>query len=111
MINNKSGLGSVVKKLRSGLKLTQSELGQRAGLSKTFISNFENGKKGISFDKLNAVAEALGVHKTILFVLSTTPDRNSEHLSDRFLCTIHQIAEEAVKLHVSTRTSGGKELK
>ena len=41
--------------------LTQAGLGKLVGLDQTHISRLENGTKGVSNEKLLAIAEALGV--------------------------------------------------
>lgn len=50
-----------LKELREKKGLTQSGLGKLVGLDQTHISRLENGTKGVSNEKLLAIAEALGV--------------------------------------------------
>jgi transcriptional regulator with XRE-family HTH domain len=50
-----------LKALREKKGLTQSGLGKLVGLDQTHISRLENGTKGVSNEKLLAIAEALGV--------------------------------------------------
>lgn len=48
--------------------LTQDELARRVGLSKSFLSEIENGKKTGSVRTLRALADALGIELTRLAV-------------------------------------------
>ena len=50
-----------LKELREKKGLTQSGLGKLVGLDQTHISRLEKGTKGVSNEKLLAIAEALGV--------------------------------------------------
>jgi transcriptional regulator with XRE-family HTH domain len=50
-----------LKALRERKGLTQAGLGKLVGLDQTHISRLENGTKGVSNEKLRAIAEALGV--------------------------------------------------
>ena len=56
-----------VKTLREGRGLTQQELAERANLTRAALSRIENGQtKGIDFDTLDKLADALGVHPATL---------------------------------------------
>ena len=50
-----------LKELRERKGLSQSALGKLVGLGQTHISRLESGTKGVSNEKLRAIAEALGV--------------------------------------------------
>ncbi len=50
-----------LKALREARHLPQEELAVRAGIDRSYISDLENGKYGISIDKLENLADALGV--------------------------------------------------
>ena len=54
-------LGARIKTRREELQWTQDVLGQKAGISKGFLSDLENGKRGISAEKLLDLARVLGV--------------------------------------------------
>lgn len=53
-------IGSMFLSRRKELNLTQEELGERIGVSKSEISKIENGR-GITFATINKMSEALGV--------------------------------------------------
>lgn len=50
-----------LKELREKKGLTQAGLGKLVGLDQTHLSRLEKGTKGVSNEKLLAIAEALGV--------------------------------------------------
>ena len=52
--------GDRIKEVRESGRMTQDDLAQKAGLSKGFISDIENNKRGISAENLLRVADALG---------------------------------------------------
>jgi transcriptional regulator with XRE-family HTH domain len=58
-----------VRELREALGWTQSELGRRAGVRQATISAIENEQtKGVDFDVLERLANALGVDPGFLIV-------------------------------------------
>lgn len=54
-------LGARIKARREELEWTQDVLGHKAGISKGFLSDLENGKRGISAEKLLDLARVLSV--------------------------------------------------
>lgn len=54
-------MGNNIRQLREQKELTQGELGKIFGLSKTAISLYENGKRGIDSDLAKAMAKYFGV--------------------------------------------------
>lgn len=60
MANRFDEIGSLFLRRRTGLGLTQQQLGERVGVSKSEISKIENGR-GITFATINKLSEALGV--------------------------------------------------
>src|SRR5579859_4701079 len=52
--------GDRIKEVRESLHITQEELAAKTGLSKGFISDTENSKRGISAENLLKIANALG---------------------------------------------------
>lgn len=57
-------IGSLFLKRRKELGLTQEQLGERVGVSKSEISKIENGR-GITFATIEKISEALGVSAQI----------------------------------------------
>jgi len=52
--------GEQIRARRKALKMSQGELGKRAGVSYAAISNWENNKNSLSGQNLLATADALG---------------------------------------------------
>lgn len=50
-----------LKTLRGIRGVSQEELAAVAGIDRSYISDLENGKYGLSIDKLETLAETLGV--------------------------------------------------
>ena len=60
-IKDVNGLGSELKKRRRELGYTQSFLSEFSGLSISFISDVENGKKTVELGKTMYLANLLGL--------------------------------------------------
>jgi transcriptional regulator with XRE-family HTH domain len=56
-----SNIGSKLKTLRKGRKLTQLELSEKLGLSRATISNYEVGRRSPHISELRRFAEFYGV--------------------------------------------------
>lgn len=54
-------LGERIKQRRTDLRWTQDVLAQKAGLSKGFLSDVENGKRNVSAESLLDLARVLGL--------------------------------------------------
>lgn len=54
-------VGERVKRRRTELALTQDELAQKAGISKSFLSDLENGKRSIGAETLLDLGRAMSV--------------------------------------------------
>ncbi|MFZ5436934.1 MAG: cupin domain-containing protein [Bacillota bacterium] len=63
-------IGQRIRKLRQEKRLALEELGSRAGLSKSFISEVERGIASLTITSLQKIAEALDVPLSYFF---TTP--------------------------------------
>ncbi|WP_149242226.1 helix-turn-helix domain-containing protein [Dyadobacter sp. 32] len=59
-------IGSYMKELRQKAGLSQDELAARCDLTKSNISNIENGKKDYFFTTFLEYAKGLGLHPQIL---------------------------------------------
>jgi transcriptional regulator with XRE-family HTH domain len=82
--------GMLIRARRQTLGLTQEQLAEKVGLSRTSITNIEQGRQKILLHQLFLLAESLQVNPDVL--LPTTraadperriDDRLLEHLSDR----------------------------
>jgi two-component system, response regulator len=65
--NVKSLLGAEVKRRRSRLGISQEELGERAALHRTYVSDVEAGKRNLSLESLERLARALGSSLSSVF--------------------------------------------
>lgn len=54
-------LGENLKEIRVSKKITQSELAEKLGADKSFVSNIENGKTNPTLSTITGLAKALGV--------------------------------------------------
>jgi transcriptional regulator with XRE-family HTH domain len=73
-----SGVGERIKKRRVELDWTQDQLAQKAGISKSFLSDLENGKRSVSANNLLDIARALSVSLDYLMTGTASQDQKSE---------------------------------
>ncbi len=59
--------GGNVRKLREAAGLSQEDLGDRAGLHRTYIGSIERGERNIGLENIHALAKALAVDVCRLF--------------------------------------------
>lgn len=59
-------LGSHIRRLRSGLGISASELAQRSGLSRTALWKIESGTGNPTYTTILEIADALGVSEHML---------------------------------------------
>ena len=84
-------LGVKIKQLRKSQKLTQEQLGEKAGISYKFIGEVERGAVNPSLDSLVSIASALRVNVKELFP-------GEKDLVTEFSHEELQIIKQAVKL-------------
>lgn len=58
--------GSLIRAERARQKLTQHELAELAGISRTHLANIELGRRDLTEDSLRGIAQALGVKEAKL---------------------------------------------
>lgn len=58
-------LGAAIKHYRQEAKLSQTELAQRAGLNRTYLSSLEQGHETEQLRRLLRVMKELGVRMTL----------------------------------------------
>ncbi len=73
-----SSVGERIKQRRLELDWTQDQLCTKAGLSKSFLSDLENGKRSISASNLLDVARTLGVSLDYLMTGKASQDQPTE---------------------------------
>ena len=71
-------VGERIRSRRRELGWTQDELARRAGISKSFLSDLENGRRSVSADNLFDIARTLSLSMDFLMTgTSATPDSNA----------------------------------
>lgn len=60
--------GKAVRTIRQNKKISQEELADLCGLHRTYISDIELGKRNVSLENIDKIANALQVKKSELFV-------------------------------------------
>lgn len=78
MANRFDEIGSLFLRRRKELGLTQEQLGNRVGVTKSEISKIENGR-GITFSTINRLSEALGVNAEIELRPTTAVSKDVIH--------------------------------
>jgi transcriptional regulator with XRE-family HTH domain len=73
-----AGIGERIKKRRLELEWTQEQLAQKAGISKSFLSDLENGKRSVGAENLLDIARALGVSIDFLMTGQASKDQAAE---------------------------------
>jgi transcriptional regulator with XRE-family HTH domain len=73
-----ASVGERIKKRRAELGWTQDQLAQKAGISKSFLSDLENSKRSVGANNLLDIARALGVSLDFLMTGEASQDQKSE---------------------------------
>ena len=60
--------GKAVRTIRQDKKISQEELADLCGLHRTYISDIELGKRNVSLENIDKIAQPLQVKKSELFV-------------------------------------------
>jgi transcriptional regulator with XRE-family HTH domain len=60
-MNIKTKIGIRVKELRANKKISQEKLAELADLDRTYINSVENGRRNISIENVEKIANALDV--------------------------------------------------
>ena len=63
----KTVFGQKVKQLRKAKELSQEDLAEKSGLNRPYISAIEQGKRNVSLEVIEKLAEALGIEIKELF--------------------------------------------
>ncbi len=71
-------VGKRVRRLRTDLGLTQDELAQKAGISKSFLSDLENGKRSIGAETLLDLGRAMSVSLDFLMTGNGSKDHEQQ---------------------------------
>ncbi len=75
------GLGRLILRRRKELGLSQTDLANKAGLHRTYISDVENGKRNFSFGTLYSLSSTLKVSMTQLITQALQSAASSDVVS------------------------------
>jgi transcriptional regulator with XRE-family HTH domain len=89
--------GEILKKLRKGSGMTQSELGGQIGLSKAVISKYETGLGYPSFDVLIRISQFFGVSTDYLLGVAGSKFLDISGLTETQADTLHRLVAELRK--------------
>lgn len=64
----KEAFGQKVKQLRKAKELSQEDLSDKSGLNRPYISAIEQGKRNVSLEVIEKLAEALDIEIKEFFV-------------------------------------------
>lgn len=65
-MNLRGVVGENIRALRDEFDLAQDELADRSGIHPTYLSGVETGKRNITLNVLERIAQALGVSEEVL---------------------------------------------
>jgi transcriptional regulator with XRE-family HTH domain len=71
--------GERVRELRLARGLSQEELAFKAGIHRTYLGGIESIERNPSLKNVNAVAEALGVTLSALFLFSAYSEKEKDN--------------------------------
>lgn len=66
--------GEKIRRARKDASMTQKELADALGVSESFVSQYETGKREPKYQTLCKIAEALGMSSPAYFVFDPVPD-------------------------------------
>ena len=67
-------IGKAIRLCRTQKDMSRSTLADRSGISESYLSLLERGKRDPSLSKLNAIASALGVPVSVLVFVAADSD-------------------------------------
>lgn len=67
-------VGKKIRELRQAHDMTQQELGQQMGISRQSISELEQGKTGLTFDRVERVLDTFGYELELFIVQKDESD-------------------------------------
>jgi transcriptional regulator with XRE-family HTH domain len=77
------GIGEAIRRIRQRRRMTLRELGARANLSQSFLSQLERGLAQVSIGSMRRIAEALEIQVSDLFIAGTDHEPRLLHRDSR----------------------------
>ncbi len=96
MISKDEGLGATLKALRKWKKFSLSRLSDLSGLSKSYISEVENGKKQISLKVIRLYSEYAEVPVSVIFLIHEKVTKTDINISDVAITEIKGVAAKVL---------------
>lgn len=94
--------GRLLKIKREDVSLSQQELASKVGLSRTSITNMEQGRQPVSLKMLYSLASALGTSPTELLPAKSAPAAASAELESKLeVASIHEAEKDWIRTVVS----------
>lgn len=104
-----------LRELRKAARLTQKELGEKAGFAQETISHYENDRRPLQLDHMRAIAKALDCTVADILDEQDNPDRLSDeeraflemfrHADNAQRATAMHVAEAALSFTVEPKRS------
>ena len=96
-----------LKELRAKTGLTQTQFAEKAGLSKTAVSNYENLGKSPSLETLLSLADAYGVSLDWLCGQKKTEDDLSQTVGAVLRCLLQMVKDNTLTYELRPSLRGG----
>lgn len=93
-------LGANIRAKREELNLTQLELGEQIGLSRTSITNIERGRQRLMADQLLSVADALNTNVDALLPIPDPKGSKDAAVSMHEMPTVSRFIEKTLSSFV-----------
>lgn len=77
------GIGEAIRRIRQRRRMTLRELGERANLSQSFLSQLERGLAQVSIASMRRIADALEIQVSDLFIDGADPEPRVLHRDSR----------------------------
>ena len=78
----KKDIGTRIRELRLLQGYTQSQFSEKINVSTNFLSEIENGKKGLSYETIINICETFSISADYLLFGKKTPDKKTINLID-----------------------------
>lgn len=98
-----ASMGLRIRHIRVQKSLTQDELSEQSGTSRSFINRVENGKKGLSLETLIAIANALNVSTDDILVDSLVHPHSEQDTDAHYL--LLDCSEEETHILIKAMTA------
>ena len=90
-------IGKRIHKKRKELGMTQDDLADRSGLSQSFLTCVERGEKGLGYDSIIKICDALGTSADYLLT-GILPQKESGYIFRLFEPFNERQREEAIEI-------------